>query len=165
MPRATPAAPQSRAPAAELLEARHETRRDGALEIAQHLRLDLDEGCSSGMNSARMTNWRMRGSACSSAPASASTRGARVSDGVRVVATTRGAGRGVAATRNISVGELLVDVPLEKCVSVASARDDRELWRAIEGREMSVDVILAAHVLREAFGKRRRSAVLSLIHI
>ena len=44
------------------------------------------------------------------APASASTRGARVSDGVRVVATTRGAGRGVAATRNISVGELLVDV-------------------------------------------------------
>ncbi len=92
------------------------------------------------------------------APASASTRGARVSDGVRVVATTRGAGRGVAATRNISVGELLVDVPLEKCVSVASARDDRELWRAIEGREMSVDVILATHVLREAFGKRRRSA-------
>ena len=92
------------------------------------------------------------------APASASTRGARVSDGARVVATTRGAGRGVAATRNISVGELLVDVPLEKCVSVASARDDRELWRAIEGREMSVDVILATHVLREAFGKRRRSA-------
>ena len=77
---------------------------------------------------------------------------------VRVVATTRGAGRGVAATRNISVGELLVDVPLEKCVSVARRGMIESCGARSRGREMSVDVILATHVLREAFGKRRRSA-------
>jgi len=88
----------------------------------------------------------------------AATTRARVSDSIRVVAEARGAGRGVATTRNVSAGELLATVPLEKCLSAASARTDAGLWRAMGGSGASGDAILAAHVLREAFDAGSKSA-------
>lgn len=83
---------------------------------------------------------------------------ARVSESIRIVAEARGAGRGVATTRNVSAGELLAEVPLEKCLCAASARMDARLWRAIGASGASGDAILAAHVLREAFDAGSKSA-------
>lgn len=86
-------------------------------------------------------------------------RAGEISSAIRVVATTEGAGRGVATTRDVTRGELLATVPLEKCVSTSSARADATLWRGLRARPgASLDGILAAHVLREALGLGERSA-------
>ena len=96
--------------------------------------------------------WMRRGGA----PASTSTT--FVGDvGVGVIP---GLGRGLYAKKNITKGALLLEVPLEKCLSTASARADGTFGEAFGELERgaTTNAMLAMHLLRQAYGLRGDSA-------
>lgn len=99
------------------------------------------------------------------APATLGGDEAEVSGSVRVLARTAGAGRGVGVTANVSVGELLLSMPLEKCVSTASARADPGIGAAIAGLEATTESILSLHLLHEAFGRGAKSSYFPWIRL
>ena len=101
---------------------------------------------------AAFERWMRRGGA----PASTSTT--FVGDvGVGVIP---GLGRGLYAKKNITKGALLLEVPLEKCLSTASARADGTFGEAFGELERgaTTNAMLAMHLLRQAYGLRGDSA-------
>ena len=102
---------------------------------------------------AAFERWMTRGGA----PAS-ETRAFVGDVGVGVIP---GLGRGLYAKTNITKGTLLLEVPLEKCLSTASARADGAFGEAVGEaleRGATTNAMLAMHLLRQAYGLRDDSA-------
>jgi len=70
-----------------------------------------------------------------------------------------GRGRGVVTTRNVTKGETLVAIPLEKCLSTFSARKSAigEALKTITSREVTIDAVIALHLLHELYVQREKS--------
>lgn len=76
---------------------------------------------------------------------------------VEVVAIA-GLGRGLRARKAFARGDVVVEAALGTCASLASARADEKLMRALESVKASAEAVLAMHVLREVYDFHEASA-------
>lgn len=70
-----------------------------------------------------------------------------------------GRGRGVVTTRDVTRGETLMELPLLKCLSTASARGSAigPALAAITSRNVTIDAVIALHLLHELHVQKARS--------
>ena len=75
------------------------------------------------------------------------------------IRSVHGRGRGVVTTRNVSRGETLLEIPLMKCLSTASARSSAigHTFATIKDPQVSIDAVIALHLLHELYVQKEKS--------